>query len=399
MCGIVFVKGPSEHIVDTVLKHYKAQKSRGVEGFGFVAMNGNKLVWNRTQHEYEIKNKLKKVNGHSEVLFHHRYPTSTENIEEAAHPIKVSHKELEFDYYVVHNGVITNDDKLKEKHEKIGYKYTTEIEKYISVKNKKEKYYITGSEYNDSECLAIELARFNEGLSSDIDTIGSVAFIMLQVEKKTQKPVSLHYGRNSGNPLGWTVDGNYEVLASEGQDKIAVNTWFTYSYKTGFTISQSVEIGTTYAYTGSQYTGATYGLTAGKTYGNDHDGYGDDYYLGSDGKRYKYNETATHARTNVCDVPVDDEDEAHESVGIARAYDMIDEIEAFEDLYTADELPKHWGESITMLQAEAVKANKGEYFGEEAEYLDYIETLKKKISNYYVDKYRKSENLNEDIPF
>ena len=272
-----------------------------------------------------------------------------------------------------------------------------EIEKYISVKNKKDKYYITGSEYNDSECLAIELARFNEGLSSDIDTIGSVAFIMLQVEKKTQKPVSLHYGRNSGNPLGWTVDGNYEVLASEGQDKIEVNTWFTYSYKTGFTISQSVEIGATYAYTGSQYTSPTYGLTACTTYGNDHDG--DDYYIGYDGKRYKYNETATHARTNVCDVPVDDEDEAHEAIGIARAYDMIDEIEAFEDLYTADELPKHWGESITMLQAEAVKANKGEYFGEEAEYLDYIETLKKKINNYYVDKYRKSENLNEDIPF
>lgn len=408
MCGIVFVKGPSKGIVDVLLKHYKAQKSRGVEGFGFVAMNGDKLSWNRTQHEFEIKKKLKKVSAHSEILFHHRYPTSTENIEEAAHPIKVSNKELEYDYYVVHNGVISNDDKLKEKHEKLGYRYTTEIEKYIQVKNKKGKQYITGSEYNDSEALAIELARFHEGLSTDIGTIGSVAFIMLQVDKKGNI-IAIHYGRNSGNPLGWTIDGEYHVLASEGEEKIDVNTWYTYTYKTSMTTKFYVEIGQVYAYTGanSAYgsnntSNYSMGFTGGKN--GDYDEYeGWDYYIGADGKRYKLQETASHARVNVCDVQLEDENEgeyhvlAKEAIGLARAYDTIDEIEAFEDLYSGDELPKHWGESIAYLEAEAVKANKNEYFAEEAEYRDYINTLKSKVSNYYVDKYKKKEHLQDDI--
>jgi hypothetical protein len=46
--------------------------------------------------------------------------------------MKVSNKMLKFDYYVVHNGMISNDEELKKEHEKLGFAYTTKCMEYQS---------------------------------------------------------------------------------------------------------------------------------------------------------------------------------------------------------------------------------------------------------------------------
>lgn len=401
MCGIVYIRGEKEGIVEKLIKHYKAQKSRGVEGFGFVCADNNRIVYKRAQYEHEIKKKLKHAKGSADILFHHRYPTSTENILEAAHPIKVSNKELEYDYYVVHNGVISNCDTLKDKHEELGYKYNTEVEKYIQVKNKQSKRYITGSEYNDSESLAIELARYNEGLSGEIGARGSIAFIMLQVEKRTQKPIYLHYGRNSGNPLGWTKDGDHMVLASLGVQSIAQDMYFTYSYHTQTTTVKECTIGTQYypTYTGGTATTygtkydsyrynsddydyrdtyctkntATVGLTAGQV--------DDDIFMDSDGTRYRFEKDGQV--TELDNMGVDDSDEYESYIvqdQIDRAFEIVDEIEAMAELYKApDELSKYWGEAIVYLDRLCNDCIKDGRDVELAEYIDYKETCKAKL--------------------
>jgi len=162
-------------------------------------------------------------------LFHHRAPTSTENTEETAHPFLVSNPKLKFDYYLIHNGVIGNCSKLKDEHEKLGFEYSSEItiESTITrfVGKKKQKQIVETTqkvEFNDSESLAIEFALFNEGLKKEIDCIGSIAFIALQVDKKTKEVVATHYGRGT-NPIKYFHSHGLLMLTSESTDQGALD--------------------------------------------------------------------------------------------------------------------------------------------------------------------------------
>lgn len=240
MCGIIFVKADNKKIaLAELLKQYEKQKTRGSEGFGFIGIGKRDIEYKRSAYWEQIEKDLTKAKA-SEILFHHRYPTSTINIKECAHPIKVEHKELTKVYYVVHNGVITNDDTLKEKHEKLGYKYNTEV---LTTYKTSGTEYEGASEYNDSESLAIELARYNEGLSDSIGTVGNVAFIMLECSIEGG-PLRLHYGRNEGNPLNRYKRGKLLVLASEGQgQEVEPNEWNEYEYSTGKLKKHSINIG------------------------------------------------------------------------------------------------------------------------------------------------------------
>lgn len=216
MCGIVYVQrrdGKPAH--KQVLKRYNKQKYRGSEGFGFVTLDKSHEVKDflRYQNEKEASAELKKM-AYSHILFHHRYPTSTPNIPESAHPIKVQHAELLHDYYVVHNGVITNDEELRTKHIKQGYKYTTDL--YTSYVATSGKSYHTETSFNDSEALAIELARAFEGLSDKVEARGAIAYIALQVDKSTHKATALYFGHNDGNPLTVTDTPHGITIASEG---------------------------------------------------------------------------------------------------------------------------------------------------------------------------------------
>lgn len=218
MCGIVYVKrakGVPAH--KSILRRYFHQKSRGKEGFGYVAVS-NGIIQNivRARTEDEIKHYLMQEDS-EEILFHHRYPTSTPNYVGTAHPIVIQNNAFEFDYIMVHNGVISNHMTLKREHTELGFEYTTEY----SVVETTQQSVIFGDvieklpaekktslgKYNDSECIAWEFALVAEGWKNSLDIFGGSAFIVYQVRKDGQKNCvgasieSMFYGSNQGRPL------------------------------------------------------------------------------------------------------------------------------------------------------------------------------------------------------
>ncbi len=218
MCGIIYsIRFDGHSAIKLVKKQYDRQKGRGKEGFGYVASkDGVMSDYCRATTEHGImteldKQKAKQVN---EIMFHHRFPTSTPNFHEAAHPIWVSHPSLKYDYFVVHNGVITNDDDIKKDHDKLGFKYQTLLtQQWVG----REGVITSDEKWNDSEAFAIELARDIDDRKTGIGKVrGSIAFICMQVEKDTGKNIKLFFGRNASNPLKYkVVQDKYIQIASE----------------------------------------------------------------------------------------------------------------------------------------------------------------------------------------
>ena len=239
MCGIIYMHD-RKAVHKRLLQRYADQRSRGNEGFGFVSFTAGTLkTYKRFQTEGSMRKALAKIND-THVLFHHRYPTSTENIVETAHPIKVSHPELQYDYYVTHNGVISNPGTLKTKHEALGYTYTTALT--IQYKAANGTVYNGGTQFNDTEALAIELAR-NIELGTPIMACGSAAFIVLKVRKGGKKVLALIYGTNGGNPL--TIDRTRHglVIASQGgHETVPAMIMYTIDLKTNITSSTVLDM-------------------------------------------------------------------------------------------------------------------------------------------------------------
>lgn len=241
MCGIIHVKRNGVPANKMVIKRYQKQKARGSDGFGFVELNGGIITGLvRATGEEEILLALEKSQA-EEILFHHRTPTSTPNFEEATHPIVVKNKKLKYHYYVVHNGIIQNDTTMKTKHESEGYKYTTEIKKQFITSGKT----YTTDMFNDSEALAIDFARAIEN-ETELESIGSIALIALQVEKKTSKAVALYFGRNYGNPLKIEMQKEFVGISSESGKDIDADTLFRFDYSTGLLNSEEKDIGKLY---------------------------------------------------------------------------------------------------------------------------------------------------------
>lgn len=249
MCGIVAGYSKKNRKIGKALgRRYEDQKSRGREGFGFIGLGLNELEYFRCTEESEFKKALK----HTEspfIVAHHRFPTSTLNVLECAHPILVKNDELDYDYFVVHNGVIQNCDDLKKEHEKLGYEYNTllETEERVEYRHRNGGKYYTSSkksyEYNDSESLAIELARCFDGMTREIKTIGSVAFIAIQVSKETGKEVKMFYGRNAGNPLVVEENNEFIWIKSLGKKEIPEDTLFEVDLSNMTTKSRDLKIG------------------------------------------------------------------------------------------------------------------------------------------------------------
>lgn len=227
MCGLVLLKRNDNHSpVKPLLARYNEQKHRGQQGFGFVAVRKGRVIGYERDTTFDgIEKKLQAFNSADEILFHHRMPTSTKNLEETAHPIFVSNRILKHDYYLIHNGVITNPEKLKVEHEKLGFEYNTEVELFAGYKQKhskknkkKQRYEVTKTEFNDSEALAVEFALFNEGIKPEIETVGSAAFIAYEVTKDTKQVVAMHYGRNNNPIKAFRAHGMF-TLTSESKDQ------------------------------------------------------------------------------------------------------------------------------------------------------------------------------------
>lgn len=245
MCGIVWVRQRNgKAALKKIRKVYSAQKHRGSEGFGFIDIhdrNVGKLI--RTQYEEEIFKYLSS-NRSSEILFHHRYPTSTPNTPNAAHPIPVCNDSLVYDYFVVHNGVIRNAEHLRKKFTEKGFVFTTQVMTGFYAEG---MFYPEegGEKYNDSESLAVELALAIESKAPKLDSTGSIAFIALQVEKETGKARRLYFGRNDSNPLQLDITQTYMKLSSEGAGEAVEPHKLHYlDYATGtITTERDLEVG------------------------------------------------------------------------------------------------------------------------------------------------------------
>lgn len=226
MCGIVYVKRLDRAVAaKQVAKRYSKQQHRGSEGFGYIGVktNGTISPLQHTQFEHEIRQKLN-ASSLTEILFHHRYPTSTPNVPESAHPLFIGNKELAYNYYVVHNGIISNDEDLKEVHEGLGYSYLTEIK--TQYRTKKGHVYISDIVFNDSEAFAIELARTIEGLQPECMAKGAIAYIAYQVDKRSGEVMGVYFGTNGGNALTLEFTKESIIIASEGGKDIVDNKGF-----------------------------------------------------------------------------------------------------------------------------------------------------------------------------
>lgn len=229
MCGIVYTRRIDGKIANKmVAKRYFKQKDRGSDGFGFIYLLKNKIKTKRATYEKNILELLEKTES-QEILFHHRFPTSTPNFLEATHPIKVKNKCLKYNYYGVHNGVISNADDLQKKHKKLGFNYTTWMQEKM-ITRKTEYYY--NEQFNDSEALIIDFALYLEKKKKKIEAEGSMAFIIIQTDKK-DNPLKIFYARNSQNPLKLYKNKDFITVCSEGSgENIEIDMLHWYNYKT-----------------------------------------------------------------------------------------------------------------------------------------------------------------------
>ena len=221
MCGIVGAFGTNA--TKKVLQRYKAQRSRGSDGFGFIALREGKLVaFERAMRESEIVPHIEAVDAlkPDAILFHHRMPTSTINVPEAAHPLPIGKKGWQHKYYILHNGVIGNADSKHVEIRKAGYKFRSRVAEVRQYRAGDKLYEVEeSSEINDSEVLGYYIASFMEGERKDIPCAGAIAAIVVQERKGGRCKV--YAMRNYGNPLQVKhKGGKVDTIASEGGGEI-----------------------------------------------------------------------------------------------------------------------------------------------------------------------------------
>lgn len=217
MCGILLAinvntKNQKGEIIkapivnEWILNQYEDQYARGQEGFGIIFIDEeNKVQIKRATEPLKFLVDLN-LNLSSKIIAHHRNPTSTDNKINQTHPISVKNKSLEFDYLVIHNGVICNSKEMKKLHEEAGFVYVTDTEEKTG--------YREG--FNDSESAAIETARFIEKKISKMLIKGSKSIIALQINKETGKAENLFFFRDM-NPLKMSKSRGKIRLSSEGE--------------------------------------------------------------------------------------------------------------------------------------------------------------------------------------
>jgi len=232
VCGILFYKNLlGEPAKDNIIAGYKLQQDKGRSGFGFVEVIKDKVRLGRYVYESDAMNKLN-ISKSTEILFHHRIPTSTINSAISNHPIFTDSSAYKYNYHFVHNGGISNDKELKQKHEDLGIGYS-------SVHN--------DGTFNDSEALMHELIAVIEKINEpkEFDARGTIAFVMIQTEKApSNKVVALYYGRNNGSPLMVTKTKDEIIIRSRNaKADVEPNKLFKYNYKTRKHTFRKVEFG------------------------------------------------------------------------------------------------------------------------------------------------------------
>jgi hypothetical protein len=202
MCGIIFIRSLRNKPVNTILEErYFHQRNRGTEGFGFVEIHAGQKHNTVSCHAVSEDLMLKALRNSkaTEMLFHHRFPTSTPNVINACHPFFTKSEDGR-GFYTVHNGVLHNEDALKKDHD-------DRLIGYSSIQ--------PDGKFNDSEALAWEFMLYITGQKQTFDACGSIAFVSIEVDKSGE-PKKLHFARNYGSPLKKVRSRNTIQLASEG---------------------------------------------------------------------------------------------------------------------------------------------------------------------------------------
>lgn len=244
MCGIIYARTKRDKSVNNeVIKQYLKQRPRGHEGFGIYDFKYKNLI--KQPSEGKI---LKYLRSHptDEMLFHHRFPTSTGNVKNACHPFSTKDYFGDTQYIMIHNGVLSNSRELASSHTNMGIEYS-------SVQQ--------DGRFNDSEALMWDLALVLEGKQAEPKARGSVAIIMLEKHKDASKN-KLHWFHNSGNPLFIRDNAKKFVLSSEGgpgSQAVEINNMFSYSYETEEVDKTHMWLSSSY-YTPSNVNNASYPL-------------------------------------------------------------------------------------------------------------------------------------------
>lgn len=249
MCGIIYTKNlvDSVPVNNTVKMLYLAQKDRGYEGFGFVGMTKDVIQEYKSENEAGILKFLDK-NKFDEILYHHRFPTSTKNTCKTAHPFVMEWEGKTF--YFVHNGVITNAFKLEKEHIKLGIKYTSKDEKKGT--------------FNDSEALGWDFVLTLCGKQKKSKAVGSCSFICLEVGGKEERANKLYFYTNGDSPLKMYRDAVVLTISSEtGAEDVEVDVVFAFDYKSRKIAKVrgiDYKVGH-YSYYGTSLANGGYGLT------------------------------------------------------------------------------------------------------------------------------------------
>lgn len=236
MCGIIAafsttVKNGKKNetnafkVNDMIVNQYQDQFERGQRGFGIIRIDKKKKIeldraCEPTKFLLDLYMKPSEM-----IIAHHRTPTSTDNKIDQTHPMFVSNKSLQYDYYVVHNGMISNDTELYDKHIELGFKYTTEYSEDYGYQGSYKK-----KKFNDSEALAIELALFIENKVEAVGTENAAAFIILQVNKKSNIAEKVFFGRNGySSVLNMLKEKGKMMISSKGEgDEVPVNILWSF---------------------------------------------------------------------------------------------------------------------------------------------------------------------------
>jgi len=253
MCGLVGAMSLQNKPVNKVVKDtFMAQRNRGLDGFGIWDNDYKNMV-----HETEESGILNWLDKHPSnfMLFHHRIPTSTDNVKPACHPFATKDFFGDTQYILIHNGWLTNSRDLKKDHDKLGIEYRS----YDCYR------------FNDSEALLWDFALYMEGQQEKMESVGHVAFIAMEIgkDKNGKKYERLHYYRNTGSPLVAYKDKKKFILSSQGKGAtVPVDKLHTLDTNTLKLTQHTLEIPT---YVASNWQGNDYQSTT--PYSGQFDGY------------------------------------------------------------------------------------------------------------------------------
>ncbi len=152
MCGIVGYIGKKD-AYPILIKGLKRLEYRGYDSTGVALVNGSVRIYKKKGKVSHLENQIKNEDLSGTVgIGHTRWATHGEPNDENAHP----HASQNGKFTIIHNGIIENYDRLKEKLIRRGYRFKSQTDTEV-LANLIEYIYIKGGDRVDAE-LAVRLA-------------------------------------------------------------------------------------------------------------------------------------------------------------------------------------------------------------------------------------------------